>query len=112
MVESSSIVIASSIPVLQPLMQEIYRCTIPGRRLKTLKRSYDAVVDFCGRKMATAIQRRIGDANNLVDLSEIGEDVEAGNGHQNGSALARECPAPHSVQVGGSKTATSVIEGK
>ncbi|KAK8115656.1 hypothetical protein PG984_012158 [Apiospora sp. TS-2023a] len=114
-VESSSIVIASSIPVLQPLMQEVFGFSILGRRLKKLKRSYDGVVDFCGKKMATAIQRRIGEANNLDDLSEIMEDVEAGNGgHQDGgSTVVHECaPPPPTAQVGGSKTAITVVEGK
>ncbi|KAK8085808.1 hypothetical protein PG997_007079 [Apiospora hydei] len=59
-VESSSIVIASSIPVLQPLIRLLFGFSILGRPLKTWKRSYAGVVEFCGKKMATAIQRRVG----------------------------------------------------
>ena len=112
MVESSSLVVASSIPVLQPLMQEIFGLAIMGGRLRTLRRPYDGVVDFCRKKLATAIQRRIGEANNLDNLSELGEDLEAGSGRQDGgSTVVPECASPF-AQLSGSKTTTTVVEGK
>ncbi|KAK8040280.1 hypothetical protein PG991_000068 [Apiospora marii] len=108
--ESSSFVIASSMPVLQPLFQELFGFSIVGRPLQTLKRSCDGVVEFCGKKIATAIQRRVVEANNLDDLSELGQDLEANDG-QGGSAVGHEC-APPTAHVSGSKTTTTLIEGK
>ncbi|KAK7931029.1 hypothetical protein PG985_001741 [Apiospora marii] len=108
--ESSSLVIASSMPVLQPLFQELFGFSIVGRPLQTLKRSCDGVVEFCGKKIATAIQRRVVEANNLDDLSELGQDLEANDG-QGGSAVGHEC-APPTAHVSGSKTTTTLIEGK
>ncbi|KAK7943880.1 uncharacterized protein PG986_012993 [Apiospora aurea] len=110
-IESRSIVIASSIPVPQPLMRLHFGFSILGRPLETWKRSYAGVVAFCGKKMATAIQRRVRGANNLDDLSELGEDVEAHGHRGDGSTDAHGC-APASPQTGDYHVTTEVVEGK
>ena len=95
--------------MLQPLLQAIFRVLILGRHLKTVKKPYIVMVSHCG-KIATAIQRRIGEANNVDVLSELGEDVEAHH-RPDDSTVAHECAASP-MQAAGYQYSETVIQTK
>lgn len=108
-VESTSIVIASCIPVIQPLMQTLFGFSVLGRRLKTVQKPYIMAMAHRG-KIATAIRRRIGEANNIDNLTELREDMKAEH-HQDGSTRPLECVV-HSTSAASYQHSEIVVQGK
>lgn len=65
-IEGNTIVIASSIPVLQPLMNRVCEKRPVGRQ-PTPRRKYYVALFSAKAKLATAVQRRIREHEELSD---------------------------------------------